>query len=119
MKLRWNSGGARWKFEDAIDNLKTSFEALLKPTTSSTIRAVPTPRREAKIDTLEQRLPSFQSRPTASDGAIDDMGQRHRPERAKQQQRRGAESDRRIPQCASTKETVLEGRWRRPTPAAS
>jgi hypothetical protein len=29
----WNSG-ARGKFEDAIDNLKTSFEALLKPTTS-------------------------------------------------------------------------------------
>jgi hypothetical protein len=72
-KMRLELEKAHARFDEAIDNLKGAFEALLE---SDDFRDDPRstdPETLARIDTLEQRLPSFPELSARIDDAIDDM----------------------------------------------
>jgi hypothetical protein len=79
-KMRLELEAARPKFDEAIDNLKTSFEALLESDDFVDDPRSADPATRAKIDTLEQRLPSFPELGDRVDDAIDKMASAADPE---------------------------------------
>lgn len=72
-KLRLKVQSARGRFEDAVDNLKAAFEALLETEDFVDDPRSQDPATRAKIAALDQELPSFPELADRIDDAIDRM----------------------------------------------
>jgi hypothetical protein len=83
-KMRLELEAARGKFEVAIDSLKSAFEALLETEDFVDDPRSSEPETLARIDTLEQRLPSFPELAERVDDAIDNMANATDPKQRKQ-----------------------------------